>query len=273
MPPGNPFGFRRPYVTHNYGCICLGCMHDRKEEEINIVKEQAGLDNHNTNCGCAACVAKITMATDGSPIEYAPKEMLPALPPPAKETVSAFVSDVMSPTQKLWVYGTLKKHYHNHDRYLGRAKLIEANVWLADFAMMHCGGYPAVYSSWKERVRGDIYEVTTEEMKRIDQLEGVSAGLYRRERREFSLANGVWLWAWFYVQDWPGTENKIWRKVASGIWDGENSATVSLTSVLPPLARRSEFSGYPITSYTPPPVGREAGPVVFGGRPSMDDGT
>jgi gamma-glutamylcyclotransferase (GGCT)/AIG2-like uncharacterized protein YtfP len=73
---------------------------------------------------------------------------------------------------KLFVYGTLKRHYANHkylsltqSRFLGEATLRNYALFLI------YGGVPAAipYDSYK--VKGELYEVTDKAMGYIDRLE------------------------------------------------------------------------------------------------------
>jgi len=78
------------------------------------------------------------------------------------------------------VYGTLKRGGYNH-HLLEKAEYIgEATV--RGFRLYRMGGFPAASRSWVEpRVFGEVFRVTPEQLARLDQLEGVAAGWYRRQ--------------------------------------------------------------------------------------------
>lgn len=77
---------------------------------------------------------------------------------------------------KVFVYGTLKEGYYNHDRHLGKAtKLYDATTklkmamigdgWAFPFLL---GNHPKGY-----HIKGEVYEVTDAELAQLDILEGV----------------------------------------------------------------------------------------------------
>ena len=72
--------------------------------------------------------------------------------------------------QLLFVYGTLRKEGSNA-HYLQNAKYIEHSCY-AEGQLYDTGwGYPALILEKDKWVTGELYEVTTEELKQIDELE------------------------------------------------------------------------------------------------------
>jgi gamma-glutamylcyclotransferase (GGCT)/AIG2-like uncharacterized protein YtfP len=74
---------------------------------------------------------------------------------------------------KLFVYGTLRQGGANH-HYLEHASLLEGHCWV--FGEMHDTGlgYPVLKENKKRRVWGELYEVSTQQLSQIDQLEEYS---------------------------------------------------------------------------------------------------
>jgi gamma-glutamylcyclotransferase (GGCT)/AIG2-like uncharacterized protein YtfP len=71
---------------------------------------------------------------------------------------------------KLFVYGTLRKEGSNA-HYLQNAKYIEHSCY-AEGQLYDTGcGYPALILEKDKWVTGELYEVTKEELKQIDELE------------------------------------------------------------------------------------------------------
>ncbi|MFC0559723.1 gamma-glutamylcyclotransferase family protein [Halalkalibacter alkalisediminis] len=73
----------------------------------------------------------------------------------------------------LFVYGTLVQGGSNH-HFLRHATLISTPCWV--YGELHDTGlgYPVLKKNQTKRVWGELYEVTKEQLKRIDQLEDYS---------------------------------------------------------------------------------------------------
>lgn len=72
--------------------------------------------------------------------------------------------------QLVFVYGTLRKEGSNA-HYLQNAKYIEHRCY-AEGQLYDTGwGYPALILEKDKWVTGELYEVTTEELKQLDELE------------------------------------------------------------------------------------------------------
>ncbi len=72
---------------------------------------------------------------------------------------------------KLSVYGTLKKGFHNNymlkdSQYVGKWNLPP------NYTMLNLGSYPGVVPGGNTPVRGEVWEVSEEVLKRLDQFEG-----------------------------------------------------------------------------------------------------
>ena len=81
----------------------------------------------------------------------------------------------------VFVYGTLKRGGSNHhflagQRFLGRARTAPG------FTLYSLGEYPGLVERADDRdgVAGELWEVDSSALRRLDQLEGVAEGLYAR---------------------------------------------------------------------------------------------
>ncbi|KHF40416.1 gamma-glutamylcyclotransferase family protein [Halalkalibacter okhensis] len=73
-------------------------------------------------------------------------------------------------TYLVFVYGTLRKGGSNN-HYLKKAKLISLTAWL--YGELHDTGYgyPVLKEHSHRTVTGELYEVTSDELVKLDQLE------------------------------------------------------------------------------------------------------
>lgn len=86
---------------------------------------------------------------------------------------------------RLFVYGTLKRGHPLHGHLLGQTCLGDGRT-LPEFRLLNCGWYPALVESDEGRsIRGEVWEVDDETLRRLDEVEDVPSGLY--ERRTISL--------------------------------------------------------------------------------------
>lgn len=85
---------------------------------------------------------------------------------------------------KIFVYGTLMKEMSNHDCYLSKSKFL-GNAEIEGFIMYDLGSYPGIVGGIG-RIKGEIYEVSEETLKRIDLLEG-EGDLYTKKLISTSL--------------------------------------------------------------------------------------
>jgi gamma-glutamylcyclotransferase (GGCT)/AIG2-like uncharacterized protein YtfP len=79
------------------------------------------------------------------------------------------------------VYGSLKKGYSNHDLFLGRAKYVGKTITEPRYTMYSLGGFPGVIENGDTAIHLEVYEVTEEEDREIESLEG-----YREETPQYS---------------------------------------------------------------------------------------
>jgi gamma-glutamylaminecyclotransferase len=87
----------------------------------------------------------------------------------------------MNPPRLLFVYGTLKRGLCRHHALAGARFIGEART-PPDFRLIHLGTYPGlVRDTPGVSIRGELWEVDADCLARLDEVEGVDEGLYRRE--------------------------------------------------------------------------------------------
>ena len=98
--------------------------------------------------------------------------------------------------QAVFVYGTLKRECSNHyflqdAPFLGQARTVERyGLYVAEYPLVYPGDAVC-------RIRGEVYAVDGETLKRLDILED-HPHLYRRQETEVLLDSGKRLRAWIY---------------------------------------------------------------------------
>jgi len=82
----------------------------------------------------------------------------------------------------VFVYGTLKRGGSNHAHLAGQSFLGEART-PPGFRLYALDGYPGMVRLPADRdgVTGELWSVSDECLARLDELEGLAEGLYRRE--------------------------------------------------------------------------------------------
>ena len=86
---------------------------------------------------------------------------------------------------KVFVYGSLLKGQHNHDRILKDSQFVTEATIRGN--IYHLGGFPAVIVDKvalkhnNDIVVGEVYEVNQNTLDQLDILEGVSFGMYERK--------------------------------------------------------------------------------------------
>ena len=88
----------------------------------------------------------------------------------------------MNPGKLIFVYGTLKRGCSNH-HFLAGQKFAGAARTAPGYRLFDLGGHPGmvVRADDTEGVAGEIWEVDPPALKRLDALEGLAEGVYRRE--------------------------------------------------------------------------------------------
>jgi gamma-glutamylcyclotransferase (GGCT)/AIG2-like uncharacterized protein YtfP len=82
----------------------------------------------------------------------------------------------------VFVYGTLKRRGSNHAFLVDQTYLGEART-IAGYRLFNLGDYPGMvpFPSDTAGVTGEVWSVTPAALARLDALEGLAEGLYRRE--------------------------------------------------------------------------------------------
>jgi gamma-glutamylaminecyclotransferase len=88
----------------------------------------------------------------------------------------------MSNETLVFVYGTLKRGGSNH-RCLAGQKFVGEGRTLPGFRLFDLGEYPGMVPHVDDRagVSGEVWAVDADCLARLDVLEGIAEGLYRRE--------------------------------------------------------------------------------------------
>lgn len=89
----------------------------------------------------------------------------------------------MSTDNLIFVYGTLKRTCANHHFLSGQTFLGEART-APGFRLYALDGFPGMVakSDDREGVAGEVWSVDAAALVRLDALEGLAEGMYRRER-------------------------------------------------------------------------------------------
>ncbi|MCX6955907.1 MAG: gamma-glutamylcyclotransferase [Verrucomicrobia bacterium] len=89
----------------------------------------------------------------------------------------------MSTENLVFVYGTLKRGCSNHHFLTGQKFLGEART-RPGFRLYALGGFPGMIplSIDRDGVKGEVWSVDAAALVRLDGLEGLNEGMYRRER-------------------------------------------------------------------------------------------
>jgi len=109
----------------------------------------------------------------------------------------------MNTKHLVFVYGTLRKSRGNHQLLEG-AQFIGVGATKNKCAMYLVGGFPyAISTEERYPIIGELYGVTDEILKKLDQLEGHPC-YYARCETEV-VVNGEDYIAWMYFRDPKGT--------------------------------------------------------------------
>lgn len=122
---------------------------------------------------------------------------------------------------KVFVYGSLKAGFHNHQRLQrpGVRLIGVCETAASDFQMMNLGSYPGVcrVEHGGIKIKGEVYAVTADVLASLDQLEG-HPRYYRREPVEIVGGCGE---CWMYILN-PASGRTKAPLVSSGNWGCDN---------------------------------------------------
>ena len=147
----------------------------------------------------------------------------------AKEKACALLkmmpeSGLLTMTNLVFVYGTLKKGFGNH-RLLTKAKFI-ANACIFDGKMLDLGAFPALVEGDMD-IEGELYEVDKATFAALDRLEGHPT-FYKRKRveayfstDEYDMATAE-AWCYFLSKNSQVHYEKLCPVIEEGIWNGRH---------------------------------------------------
>lgn len=116
----------------------------------------------------------------------------------------------MNDKVKVFVYGSLKQGFGNHEYHLGQSRMLGKAETLPQYSLFSLGAYPGVIKGGVTAVQGELYEVNDDELRNLDRLEG-HPSYYQREVIETSEGE-----AWIYLL--PEDEYQDFETIESGEW-------------------------------------------------------
>jgi gamma-glutamylcyclotransferase (GGCT)/AIG2-like uncharacterized protein YtfP len=140
-------------------------------------------------------------------------------------------------SEVVFVFGTLKKGYSNHERYLSGAEFMCEAISVADNYVMQDVGFPTLWQSTETTriigdtgcVAGEIYWVSPEQLEACDRLEG-NGQMYTRKQRDFrpNAAFGLCVetTAWVYLWNLERTNRPIAPVDGVLVWDRDGSRKI-----------------------------------------------
>jgi gamma-glutamylaminecyclotransferase len=116
----------------------------------------------------------------------------------------------------VFVYGSLKRGFHNHS-VLDGAKFAGEATLNPKYTMYSLGGYPAIVPDGKHpsQIIGELYEVDNAGLARLDMLEGYPSYYNRRKEIVNTERGGEIAWV-YYIE--PANNNGNNDVVKSGLW-------------------------------------------------------
>lgn len=116
----------------------------------------------------------------------------------------------------IFVYGTLKSGYGNHDVFLGGIEHKDAVTVEEKYSLKSNGFFPAMFDTGVKRVIGEVYNVSPTVMKRIDMLEG-NGHFYERKEIPVLTEDGEEIKAWAYFMKHDESNWRDYRITDSSI--------------------------------------------------------
>jgi len=116
---------------------------------------------------------------------------------------------------RLFIYGTLKRGASNHAVLADQTFLGEATT-VPGYRLFVVADYPGLVKDPTDRrgVQGEIWSVSREALRRLDDFEGVPEKLYRRSLVDLAAPdNQTAVETYFYLRNTRGR-----RPIISGIW-------------------------------------------------------
>lgn len=107
----------------------------------------------------------------------------------------------------LFVYGTLKRSFHNH-YLLEKAEYLGTGYTRSKYAMYKSGIPFVIKTEQVSNIHGELYQIDENTLKQLDRLEG-HPDWYCREKVEIVSASGQTIIGWLYFYSKPTGELNI----------------------------------------------------------------
>lgn len=113
----------------------------------------------------------------------------------------------------VFVYGSLREGFGNHEYYLSNATRIDGTYVLDGARMYSFGAFPGVVLGGSATVKGEVYLVNSDELEALDRLEGVPYMYVRKVCRVRCGGSARNVFVYLYARDCSGCP-----LVPSGDW-------------------------------------------------------
>lgn len=113
----------------------------------------------------------------------------------------------------IFVYGSLKKGFHNHFRFIESNHAIYLRKYLTEpkYTMLHLGEFPGVYQGGDTAISGELYNIPVDFLSILDELEGCP---YFYKRILIDTDEGqAWMWVLNKINCYSN-----YSKIESGEW-------------------------------------------------------
>ena len=97
---------------------------------------------------------------------------------------------------KVFVYGTLMNGYVNNRCYLAQSECLGKGE-ITGYGLYAVSSFPGIVPEDGEKVKGEVYSVDQDTLKRVDGLEG-EGSLYLRKKVEVRVDSQI-VQAWTYI--------------------------------------------------------------------------
>ena len=124
---------------------------------------------------------------------------------------------------RLFVYGTLKKGFANHDRIFAGYDIKITSAWTYG-ELYDLGWFPAL-TAGRKKVLGEIIEFDDPDiLQKIDRLEGYKGkddpfNFYDRVKVNVFVNSNTPITAWIYLMTNKKFQDSIYEPVPSGVWE------------------------------------------------------
>lgn len=129
-------------------------------------------------------------------------------------------------TVKVFVYGSLKKGFDNHDVISKDIIKVRKVSTVGRFSMYEddFGNYPYIVREKKYHIQGELIDVTKDTLKKLDEFEG-APDLYKREKIKVKNKHNQTFDAYAYIRDKVSVKTKGKKPIR--IWEDNTDQKVS----------------------------------------------